>query len=83
MLYVKQDPNAYHGSAVLYPRGTCTQIAAAVRLFREKNRFDYVGRMLWWEGFQVDKRYWQSDLIRLAVWVDRVRRLIAPFMHRE
>jgi len=80
---VEQVSKAYRGSAVHYPPGTCKQIVAAARLFREKNRFDYVGRMLWWEGFPVDKRYWKPDLIRLAVWVDRICRLIAPLMHRE
>jgi hypothetical protein len=80
---VEQVQNAYRGSTVLYPPGTCKQIAAAARLFREKNRADYVGRMLWWEGFPVDKRYWKPDLIRLAVWVDRICILIKPLMHRE
>jgi len=83
LLDVEQVSKAYRGSAVLYPPGTCKQIAAAARLFREKNRFDYVGRMLWWEGFQVDERYWKPDLIRLAGWVDKGCRLIARLMDRE
>lgn len=80
---VEQVQNPYDGSAVRYPPGTCKQIAAAARLFREKNRIDYVGRMLWWEGFPVDKRYWKPGLIMLAGWVDRICRLIKPLMHRE
>ncbi|MGC9953683.1 MAG: hypothetical protein ABSD21_05355 [Rhizomicrobium sp.] len=80
---VEQVPSAYYGSAVFYPAGTCAQIAAAARLFREKNRINYVGRMLWWEGFPVDERYWKPDLISLAGWADRVCGWIAPLMDRE
>ena len=44
---VVQDRQAYRGSVVLYPKGTCAQIRAASALFKQKNRFDYVGRRLW------------------------------------
>ncbi|HZZ23519.1 MAG TPA: hypothetical protein VFE60_13510 [Roseiarcus sp.] len=44
---VVQDRQAYRGSVVLYPKGTCAQIRAASALFKEKNRVDYVGHRLW------------------------------------
>jgi hypothetical protein len=81
---VKQDhPRPFHGSAVLYPPRTCAQIAAAARLFKEKYRVDYVGRMLWWEGYEVDERHWRPDLIRLARWIDRVLAIMRWLARRE
>jgi hypothetical protein len=79
---VAQDPATYRGSTVRYPPGTCAQIKAAARLFKEKNRASFVGRMLWWEGYPVDDQYWRPELAQLASRLDRVRRLIDPLIER-
>ena len=59
---VVQDHQAYRGSVVLYPKGTCAQIRAANALFKKKNRVDYVGLRLWRLGFPVDEKYWRPRL---------------------
>jgi hypothetical protein len=73
---VQQIPDAYHGSVVLYPRGTCAQIKAAKALFGEKNRVDYVGLRLWRQGFPVDEKYWRPRLRRLGSSADRILTLL-------
>ena len=75
---VQQVPDAYHGSVVLYPRGTCAQIRAASALFKQKNRVGYVGLRLWRLGFPVDEKLWRPPLIRHARMLDRV----IPFVMR-
>ena len=69
---VVQDQQAYRGSVVLYAKGTCAQIRAASALFKQKNRFDYVGRRLWIYGFPIDEKYWRPQLQRSARLLDRV-----------
>ena len=70
---VKQlRPDAYHGSHVRYPIGTCAQIRAAQVLFRKKNRRDYVGLRLWRCGFWVKEDYWRPRLRRFGRSADRV-----------
>ena len=59
---VLQDQQAYRGSVVLYPKGTCAQIRAASALFKQKNRVDYVGVRLWRLGFPVDEKHWRPRL---------------------
>jgi hypothetical protein len=54
------------GSAVRYPKGTCSQIRAIAALFKEKDRGQYVGRRLWIYGFPVDEKYWRPQLQRSA-----------------
>ena len=61
---VVQDQQAYRGSVVLYPKGTCAQIRAASALFKQKNRVDYVGLRLWRLGFPVDEKHWRPRLQR-------------------
>jgi hypothetical protein len=67
---VVQDQQAYRGSVVLYPKGTCAQIRVASALFKQKNRVDYVGVRLWRLGFPVDEKHWGSDIRRLALDVE-------------
>jgi hypothetical protein len=78
---VEQVPDRYHGSTVFYPPGSCAQIAATARLFQIKNRAEFVGFELWWEGFPVDERYWRPKLEDRAKHLDdlvaRIRTLIA------
>ena len=69
---VGQVPDTYHGSVVLYPRGTCAQIRAAKARFEEKNRVDYVGLRLWRDGFPVDEKHWRPRLKRLGRVADRM-----------
>jgi hypothetical protein len=56
---VVQDQQAYRGSVVFYPKGTCGQIRAASVLFKQKNRVDYVGLRLWRSGFS--PRVWRDE----------------------
>jgi hypothetical protein len=79
---VVQDQQAYRGSAVLYPEGTCDQIRAASALFKQKNRVDYVGLRLWRLGFPVAEKYWRPRL-RRAGWVaDKAARILPGFIDR-
>jgi hypothetical protein len=75
---VVQDQQAYHGSVVLYPKGTCAQIRAASALFKQKNRVDYVGIRLWRLGFPVDEKHWRPRLQRQGRTLDRA----FPFLMR-
>ncbi|WP_210484642.1 hypothetical protein [Microvirga antarctica] len=76
---VKQVAEAYRGSVVLYPSGTCAQIKAAQSLFLRKNRVDYVGLHLWRQGFAVAERHWRPRLKRLGEWADRTLKIL-PWM---
>jgi hypothetical protein len=75
---VAQDQQAYRGSVVLYPKGTCVQIRAASALFKEKNRAEYVGLRLWRQGFPVDEKHWRPRLQQQGRMLDRV----FPFLMR-
>jgi hypothetical protein len=75
---VVQDQQAYRGSVVLYPKGTCAQIRAASALFKQKNRADYVGVRLWRLGFPVDEKHWRPRLQRQGRTLDRA----FPFLMR-
>jgi hypothetical protein len=79
---VVQDRQAYRGSVVLYPKGTCAQIRAASALFKQKNRVDYVGLRLWRFGFPVDEKHWRSRLQRQGRMLDRVIPLIMGLVQR-
>jgi hypothetical protein len=80
---VLQKQHPYSGSVVLYPAGTCAQIAAAARLFGRKNRVEYVGQQLWWEGYAVDERYWRPQLLKSAGLYDKGLRSILSFAARD
>jgi hypothetical protein len=80
---VEQMPQAYRGSAVLYPVGTCAQIRAAKKLFETKSRVDFVGWELWWRGLPVDECHWRPRLERVAETGDRLLRLLKRFMKRD
>ena len=69
---VRQVPEAYDGSVVLYPRGSGAQIRAAKALFEQKNRVDYVGLRLWRLGFPVDEKHWRPRLQQQGRMLDRV-----------
>jgi hypothetical protein len=79
---VFQDQQAYRGSAVLYPEGTCDQIRAASALFKQKNRVDYVGLRLWRLGFPVDEKFWKPRLRLAGRIADRVAHLLPGFVER-
>ena len=59
---VIQESQAYRGSVVRYPKGTCAQMRTAAALFKDKSRADYVGIRLWRRGFPVDEKYWRPRL---------------------
>src|SRR5271155_2701445 len=68
---IEWRPQAYHGSVVRYPKGTCAQIRAITALFKEKDRVKYVGRRLWVYGFPVDEKYWRPQLSRAGRVADK------------
>jgi hypothetical protein len=79
---VVQDQQAYRGSVVLYPKGTCAQIRAASELFKQKNRVDYVGVRLWRLSFPVDEKHWRPRLQRQGRMLDRVFPLLIRLVQR-
>jgi len=80
---VEQVSRQYRGSETRYPLGTCAQIAAAARLFKIRNRAEYVGRQLWWEGFPVDEKYWRPRLEKSARLFDRTVSRILRFQSSD
>ena len=79
---VAQDQQAYRGSVVLYPKGTCAQIRAASALFKQKNRVDYVGVRLWRLGFSVDEKHWRPRLQQQGRMLDRAFPLLMRLVQR-
>ena len=79
---VVQDRQAYRGSVVLYPKGTCAQIRAASALFKQKNRVDYVGLRLWRLGFPVDEKHWRPRHQQQGRMLDRVFPLLMRLVQR-
>jgi hypothetical protein len=79
---VVQDQQAYRGSVVLYPKGTCAQIRAASALFKQKNRVDYVGVRLWRHGFPVDEKHWRPRLQRSGRQLDWCQPLLMRLIDR-
>ena len=79
---VVQDQQAYRGSVVLYPKGTCAQIRAASALFKQKNRVEYVGLQLWRLGFPVDEKHWRPRLQQQGRMLDRVFPLLMLLVER-
>jgi hypothetical protein len=75
-------PQAYNGSAVRYPKGTCEQIRAIVTLFKEKNRVEYVGLRLWRFGFPVDERHWRPRLRKAGRQLDWIIPLVMRLIDR-
>jgi hypothetical protein len=80
---VAQDQQAYRGSVVLYPKGTCAQIRAASALFKQQNRADYVGLRLWRLGFPVDEKHWRPRLQNQGRMLDRVFPLLMRLVQRS
>jgi hypothetical protein len=79
---VVQDRQAYRGSVVLYPKGTCAQIRAASALFKQKSRVDYVGLRLWRSGFPVDEKHWRPRLQQQGRMLDRAFPLLMRLVQR-
>jgi hypothetical protein len=79
---VVQDQQAYRGSVVLYPKGTCSQIRAAGALSKQNNRLAYVGRRLWRLGFPVDEKHWRPRLQKQGRMLDRVFPLLMRLVQR-
>ena len=79
---VVQDHQAYRGSVVLYPKGTCAQIRAASALFKQKNRVDYVGVRLWRLGFPVDEKHWRPRLQQQGRMLDRMFPLLIRLVQK-
>jgi hypothetical protein len=78
----KQIPVPGKGSYVTYPPGTCGQMVAAARLYKVKSLTEYVGKMLWWEGYPVDDKYWALPLAQLAGRLDRIFAALGPLIRR-
>jgi hypothetical protein len=79
---VAQDQQAYRGSVVLYPKGTCSQIRAAGALSKQNNRLAYVGLRLWRLGFPVDEKHWRPRLQKQGRMLDRAFPLLMRLVQR-
>lgn len=76
-------PQAYRGSTVRYPVGTCAQIEEIVRLLKEKKRTEYVAIRLWRAGYWVAERVWRPRLRAIAKWDLLFRRVVRMRLARE
>lgn len=76
---VDQISKGRAGSITLYPAITVRQIAAIVALKRHHRNSAALGWELWWQGYEVDEKYWLPELETLARVADRVRRIIPRF----
>jgi hypothetical protein len=69
------------GSVVEFPQGTAKQAIRLMELLRVKEKFDYVGWELWWEGYDVGEAWWLPTLRDAAEKGDaglkQTRRLLA------
>lgn len=71
----------YKGSVVEFPTGTAKQTTRLMELLRIKEKFDYAGWELWWEGYDVGEEWWTPKLQDAAATGDaalkQVRRLFS------
>ena len=69
------------GSVVEFAPGSAKQAVRLMELLRIKEKFDYAGWELWWEGYDVGEEWWKPKLQDAAQTGDaaikRVRRLFA------
>jgi hypothetical protein len=69
------------GNIVELPPGTAKQAVRLMELLRVKEKFDYVGWELWWEGFDVGDEWWMPTLRDAAekgdVGLKQMRKLLA------
>lgn len=79
---VDQVSKGRAGSDTLYPIITVRQIAAIVALKRHHRNSAALGWELWWQGYEVDEKYWRPELETVARTVDHVRRIIPRFALR-
>jgi hypothetical protein len=79
---VRQDPNAYRGSTVEHPPGTAKQVVRLMELLAVKEKFDYVGWQLWWEGFDVGEEHWRPKLKAAAKSGDKALRGLRGILTR-
>ena len=80
---VRQDPLDYHGSVTYYPPGYCEQVLAVDALLKEKRKFEYVGRELWFRGFPVDEKHWRPHLLKDATKLDRHLKFLKSLIARD
>jgi hypothetical protein len=75
------------GSVVEFPPGTAGQAVRLMELLRVKEKFDYAGWELWWEGYDVGEEWWKPILQDAAetgdVAIKRLRRLFARWRSGE
>jgi hypothetical protein len=70
-----QRPTQLHpagepGSKTSYPDGTANQLLAICKKRKEYRSFHRVGWLLWWDDFNVDRKYWRRRLEIDAAWYD-------------
>jgi hypothetical protein len=70
--------NVYRGSVTWHPPETARQVIAIHRCQEAKNRFDFVGPLLWAAGFEVGERHYADQLRR----ADQYARWARPFTRR-
>jgi hypothetical protein len=71
----------FKGSVSEFPPDTAKQAVRLMELLRIKEKLDYVGWELWWEGYDVGEEWWMPPLREAAEKADaglkRVRQLFA------
>ncbi len=81
LLKPAKQTSDYRGSVVEFPAGTAKQAVRLMELLRIKEKFDYAGWELWWEGYDVGEEWWMPKLQDAAETGDaaikQVRRLFA------
>jgi hypothetical protein len=70
--------NVYRGSVTRHPPETARQVIAIHRCLEAKNRFEFVGPLLWVAGFEVGEQHCADQLRR----ADQYARWIRPFTRR-
>lgn len=76
-------PPAKRGGLARYPEHTIEQAIAADRLFKRKDKNEFVGWNLWLEGFEVPERYWRPRIENGARNAFRTVRKIASLLSSE
>ncbi len=72
----------YKGSVVEFPAGTAKQAVRLMELLRIKEKFDYAGWELWWEGYDVGDEWWRPWLQSAAERGDTALKLVKRLFTR-
>jgi hypothetical protein len=80
LLKAARQTSNYRGSIVEFPPGTAKQVVRLMELLGVKEKFEYAGWELWWEGYDVGEEWWKPKLEEAAKSADaglkRIRRIV-------